>query len=52
MNPICFTLNGQPVVAENLQPTSTLLRWLREQKGLTGTKEGCAGQKSFSQKEY
>jgi xanthine dehydrogenase molybdopterin binding subunit/xanthine dehydrogenase small subunit len=42
MNPVRFTLNGQPVVAENLQPTSTLLRWLRDRKGLTGTKEGCA----------
>ena len=42
MNPTRFTLNGRPVVAENLQPTSTLLRWLRDQKGLTGTKEGCA----------
>ena len=42
MSNVRFHLNGQPVLAENLQPTSTLLRWLRENKGLTGTKEGCA----------
>ncbi|WP_375260903.1 xanthine dehydrogenase small subunit [Palleronia sp.] len=35
-----FRLNGDPVEAETA-PTTTLLDWLRETRGLTGTKEGC-----------
>ncbi|MFW5920351.1 MAG: xanthine dehydrogenase small subunit [Polyangiales bacterium] len=36
-----FTLNGEPVEAEGDDPHTTLLQWLRD-RGLTGTKEGCA----------
>ncbi len=35
-----FRLNGDPVTADTA-PTTTLLDWLREVRGLTGTKEGC-----------
>lgn len=35
-----FLLNGEPQVADT-GATTTLLDWLREQKRLTGTKEGC-----------
>lgn len=38
---IQFLLNGSPVVLSNVQPTTTLLDWLRESRGMTGTKEGC-----------
>ncbi|KPP84242.1 MAG: xanthine dehydrogenase FeS/FAD binding subunit XdhA [Rhodobacteraceae bacterium HLUCCA08] len=37
---IRFLLNGEPV-AVDAPPTRTLLDWLRESRGLTGTKEGC-----------
>ena len=37
---IGFLLNGEAVRAEG-PPTRTLLDWLREERGLTGTKEGC-----------
>ena len=37
---IRFRLNGRPVEA-TVPPTTTLLDWLRENRGLTGTKEGC-----------
>ena len=37
---IPFLLNGEPVLAEG-RATTTLLDWLRETRGLTGTKEGC-----------
>jgi xanthine dehydrogenase small subunit len=37
---IRFLLNGVPQ-AVDAPPTTTLLDWLREQKHLTGTKEGC-----------
>jgi xanthine dehydrogenase small subunit len=37
---IRFLLNGEPQ-AVDAPPTTTLLDWLRETKGLTGTKEGC-----------
>ena len=35
-----FTLNGDPLVVR-VSPNTTLLRFLRDEKGLTGTKEGC-----------
>ncbi len=35
-----FILNGEPVVVQS-QPTRTLLEVLRDQLGLTGTKQGC-----------
>ncbi|MDG3042002.1 xanthine dehydrogenase small subunit [Roseicyclus marinus] len=35
-----FLLNGEPQVADT-GATTTLLDWLREEKRLTGTKEGC-----------
>jgi xanthine dehydrogenase small subunit len=37
---IAFLLNGETVRA-TCTPTTTLLDWLRIEKGLTGTKEGC-----------
>ncbi|MBS0526380.1 MAG: xanthine dehydrogenase small subunit [Proteobacteria bacterium] len=39
---IRFTLNGQPVDVGGLSPMTTLLDWLRDHRGLKGTKEGCA----------
>jgi len=39
---ICFTLNDQPVEVAGLSPMTTLLDWLRDRRGLKGTKEGCA----------
>ena len=41
MNEIAFLLNGNPVSVRADAPTRTLLDWLRETRGLTGTKEGC-----------
>jgi xanthine dehydrogenase small subunit len=38
---IAFLLNGTPVRVEGGAPTRTLLDWLRETRGLAGTKEGC-----------
>ncbi len=38
---ITFLLNGETVELEDVDPTATLLDWLREDRGLTGTKEGC-----------
>lgn len=35
-----FLLNGETVRVDT-DPTRTLLDWLREERGLTGTKEGC-----------
>ncbi|WP_299043886.1 xanthine dehydrogenase small subunit [uncultured Tateyamaria sp.] len=35
-----FLLNGSEITAET-SPTTTLLDWLRDRPGLTGTKEGC-----------
>ncbi len=37
---IAFVLNGAPVRTTSA-PTRTLLDWLRDERGLTGTKEGC-----------
>ena len=41
MTEIAFLLNGAPVRVPADEPTRTLLDWLREARGLTGTKEGC-----------
>ena len=38
---ITFLLNGERVELEDVRPTATLLDWLRDTRGLTGTKEGC-----------
>ncbi|MEM8576773.1 MAG: FAD binding domain-containing protein [Pseudomonadota bacterium] len=38
---VAFHLNGAPVRITGAEPTTTLLDWLREDRGLTGTKEGC-----------
>ncbi len=37
---VTFLLNGETVEVA-CHPTQTLLDWLREERGLTGTKEGC-----------
>jgi len=39
---IRFTLNGRPVEVAGPSPMTTLLDWLRDHRGLRGTKEGCA----------
>ncbi|NBE06796.1 xanthine dehydrogenase small subunit [Paragemmobacter ruber] len=41
MTGIAFLLNGTPVRVTGTAPTRTLLDWLREERGLCGTKEGC-----------
>ena len=38
---ITFCLNGETVNLHDVSPTQTLLEWLRERRGLKGTKEGC-----------
>ena len=41
MSGIAFILNGKPVVLRQVDPCHTLLDFLRETRGLKGTKEGC-----------
>lgn len=41
MAQVAFLLNGSPVRLDSVTTTTTLLDWLREARGLTGTKEGC-----------
>ncbi|UWQ63468.1 xanthine dehydrogenase small subunit [Leisingera caerulea] len=38
---LTFRLNGETVRVTDASQSVTLLDWLREEKGLTGTKEGC-----------
>ena len=38
---VTFLLNGESVELRDVSPTVTLLDWLRTERGLTGTKEGC-----------
>ena len=39
---IRFILNGEDISLSNLRPTETLLDFLRLNRHLRGTKEGCA----------
>jgi xanthine dehydrogenase small subunit len=39
---IVFFLNGRKEAVSGIAPTLTLLKYLRRNRGLTGTKEGCA----------
>ena len=39
---IYFTLNGEITAVRDIAPTKTVLNFLREDLGKTGTKEGCA----------
>ena len=38
---VTFLLNGETTHVHNVSATQTLLDWLRETRGLSGTKEGC-----------
>lgn len=40
--PVCFILDGQRIELHDVDPTRTVLQYLREDLGRTGTKEGCA----------
>ena len=40
--PLQFLLNGEPVFETGFEPQQTLLQWLREERSLSGCKEGCA----------
>ncbi len=42
MNTIRFILDGELVEIENIDPTRTVLQYLREDIGRVGSKEGCA----------
>ena len=42
MDALRFCLNGEWVEARGVSPTLTLLRYLRDLRGMAGTKEGCA----------
>ena len=37
-----FSLNDETVELADVSPMTTLLDWLRDRRGLKGTKEGCA----------
>ncbi len=39
---ICFILDGKTIEVNDIPPTTTLLQYLRESLGRSGTKEGCA----------
>jgi len=41
-SPVRFALDGEIVSIESIDPTRTVLQYLREDLGRTGTKEGCA----------
>lgn len=41
MDGMVFLLNGERIELDGVQPTRTLLDWLRDTRGLRGTKEGC-----------
>ncbi len=38
---VSFRLNGQEITAE-VDPNSSLMTYVREVQGLTGTKDGCS----------
>src|SRR5205814_7688740 len=42
LQPVRFILDGELVSVSGLPPSTTVLEYLRDQAGRTGTKEGCA----------